>query len=83
MKKIVLAALIALCGVSFGFGLNNQCIAECMQKGKKEAICIIECKTSTPAATTTEEARGEEIQITEQVVDVVDRTEALIEEPTK
>ena len=43
MKNFLLAALIALCGVSFGFGYPGECCYKCMQEDNTEKSCIERC----------------------------------------
>ena len=58
MKKILLAALIALCGVSFGFGENTRmtCEGACrdrFQTMQEQNICLVnECGYSPIVAKT-------------------------------
>ena len=43
MKKIVLVALMALCGASFGFGDARECIDACIHKNPKNKHCAAVC----------------------------------------
>ena len=46
MKKILLVALMALCGASFSFG---SCTTDCQSDCKKAKLNHIECKTKCGA----------------------------------
>ena len=48
MKKILLVALMALCGASFGFGGSfDDCVGDCKQNDRK---CIGDCVKKATAA---------------------------------
>ena len=46
MKKIVLVALMALCGVSFGFGGSiRDCVDDCLEVKQNRSECVGDCAT--------------------------------------
>ena len=55
MKKIVLVALMALCGASLVFADDPKCAEYCYEKykqnSKKHAECLVDCKAEQKIST--------------------------------
>ena len=50
MKKILLVALMALCGASFGFGGVADCVDDCLEVKQNRSECLGDCVKKATAA---------------------------------